>query len=104
MRLAPTAPYMGGMFLALWYNRNYTIGMKTAVSIPDELFESAERFARWRGVSRSELYAMALRQYLQEHRSEGITEQLDAIYATEPSSVDPVLAHLQAHSLPKGEW
>ncbi len=78
--------------------------MKTAISIPDELFESAEQFAQRRGMSRSELYATALRQYLQEHRSEGITEQLDAIYSTEPSSLDPALVHLQARSLPKDEW
>jgi metal-responsive CopG/Arc/MetJ family transcriptional regulator len=78
--------------------------MKTAISIPDELFESAEQFAQRRGVSRSELYATALRQYLQTHRSEAITEQLNALYESEPSTLDPALTQAQTHSLDKNEW
>jgi metal-responsive CopG/Arc/MetJ family transcriptional regulator len=78
--------------------------MKTAISIPDELFESAERFARRQGMSRSELYATALRHYLQEHRSEGITERLDDIYGTESGTLDPAIARLQTRSLPKDAW
>lgn len=87
-----------------WYNRSHTTTMKTAISIPDELFESGERLA-WRlGMSRSELYATALRKYVQEHRSEGITERLDAIYGTETSSLDSATARLQARSLPEDAW
>ncbi len=78
--------------------------MKTAISIPDELFESAEQFAHHRGLSRSELYATALRQYLQAHRSEAITDQLNAIYASESSRLDPALTHAQTSSLPQDEW
>ena len=78
--------------------------MKTAISIPDELFESAERFAKRQGMSRSELYATALRHYLREHRSEGITEQLDEIYSTEDGVLDPTITRLQARSLPKDNW
>lgn len=82
--------------------------MKTAVSIPDDLFESAEGYARRLGMSRSELFATALREYLQEHRSEGITERLDEIYGgevSEDSSLDPTLARLQKHSLrDKDRW
>ena len=78
--------------------------MKTAISIPDELFESAEQFAQRRGLSRSELYATALRQYLQEHRREAITQQLDALYSKEASALDPALARAQAHALPKDPW
>lgn len=82
--------------------------MKTAVSIPDDLFESAEGYARRLGMSRSELFATALREYLQEHRSEGITERLDEIYGgevSEDSSLDPTLARLQERSLrDKDRW
>lgn len=82
--------------------------MKTAVSIPNELFESAEGFARRLGMSRSELFAKALREYLEEHRSEGITERLNEIYGgevSEDSSLDPALARLQKHSLSdKDSW
>ena len=78
--------------------------MKTAISIPDELFESAEQFAQQHGLSRSQLYATALRQYLQAHRSEAITEQLNASYGAEPSTLDPAFASAQARSLTKDEW
>ena len=81
--------------------------MKTAVSIPDELFESAEGLARRLGMSRSELYAKALRDYLREHRGEGIAERLDEVYGAEEgeaSGLDPVVARLQGRSLPEDEW
>lgn len=78
--------------------------MKTAISIPNELFESAERFAQRRGLTRSQLYATALRQYLQEHRSEAITEQLNAVYDAEPSALEPALAQAQTRSLPQDDW
>ncbi len=76
--------------------------VKTAVSIPDGLFESAEGFAKRRGMSRSELYAKALDAYLAEHKAEGITERLDAVYAgerAEESRLDPLLERMQADSL-----
>ena len=75
-----------------------------AISINEELFESAERFARERGMSRSELYATALRHYLEERRGERITGRLDEVYGAEPENLDPALTRLQAHSLPEDDW
>jgi len=78
--------------------------MKTAISIPDDLFESGERAAQRLRMSRSELYATALHVFLRSNRHGDITEQLDAVYADEPSTLDPMLAHAQSLSLPKDEW
>jgi metal-responsive CopG/Arc/MetJ family transcriptional regulator len=78
--------------------------MKTAVSIPDTIFESAERFARRLRMSRSELYAKALREYLKRHRQDSITEQLNAVYGNESCSLDSGLMHLQNHSISKDNW
>lgn len=78
--------------------------MNTAISINEELFESAERFARERGMSRSELYATALRHYLEERRGERITERLDEVYSEEPKDLDPAIARLQARSRPEDDW
>jgi hypothetical protein len=55
-------------------------------------------------MSRNELYATALRNYLQKHQSEGITQRLDEIYGTDDGVLDPAIARLQARSLPKDAW
>ena len=80
--------------------------MKTAISIPDELFTVAEDAAKRLGVSRSELYRRALREFLAEHDVRAVTEALDAVYAAEPeaSQVDPGLTRLQLASLPDEGW
>jgi metal-responsive CopG/Arc/MetJ family transcriptional regulator len=80
--------------------------MKTAISLPDPLFEAADRLARRLGKSRSQLYAEALRAYLDKHSDEDITARLNEIYGAEPelSKLDPVLEALQWRSLPKEEW
>jgi metal-responsive CopG/Arc/MetJ family transcriptional regulator len=78
--------------------------MKTAISLPDPLFEQAEQFALRKGVSRSELYAIALKEYLQAHRYEGVTERLDTVYGEEDSSLDPFLVRLQANSIGAERW
>lgn len=78
--------------------------MKTAISIPDPLFEAAEKFARHKGLSRSQLYAIALQEYLQSHQPDQITQQLDAIYADEDSTIDPLFVSLQAHTISEENW
>jgi metal-responsive CopG/Arc/MetJ family transcriptional regulator len=78
--------------------------VKTAVSIPDPTFTAAEGLAGRLGVSRSELYARALREFISAHQGEGITEALDHIYAQNESGIDPRLERLQAESLSREEW
>jgi metal-responsive CopG/Arc/MetJ family transcriptional regulator len=57
--------------------------MKTAVSIPDEIFQKAEATAKQMRVSRSRLYASAIAEYLERHRSESVTERLNQVYSTQ---------------------
>jgi hypothetical protein len=78
--------------------------MKTAISIPNPLFEAAEALAKQLGVSRSELYARALASFLRAYDKASITQRLNEIYAEEDSSPDPVLSQLQWMSMPKDEW
>jgi metal-responsive CopG/Arc/MetJ family transcriptional regulator len=78
--------------------------MKVALSIPDELFESAEALVKRLGVSRSRLYATALADYVARQQSQKVTARLDAVYATEESRVDPALRRRQARSLPRDSW
>lgn len=78
--------------------------VKTAVSLPDRVFEAAERVAKRLGISRSELYARAVAKFVEEHRGDRVTEALDRVYGEADSRMDPALARLQAASLPPDEW
>lgn len=78
--------------------------MKTAISIPDTIFEQAEAVAKELQMSRSELYTTALREFISEKQSAHITERLNEVYEAESSSLDPALVRLQASSLPREEW
>jgi metal-responsive CopG/Arc/MetJ family transcriptional regulator len=80
--------------------------MKTAISLPDSLFEAAEQLARELGKSRSQLYAEALREYLEKRRDEDITRRLNEIYDAEPelAELDPVLDALQLEVLRREKW
>jgi metal-responsive CopG/Arc/MetJ family transcriptional regulator len=80
------------------------IVMKTAISLPDEIFEAAELLARKLGLSRSELYARAVREYVERQRRDDVTARLDAVYAHDDEGLDPVLARMQLGSLKREDW
>jgi hypothetical protein len=62
--------------------------VKTAISIADETFERAERRARELGVSRSQLYSTAVKDWLDSHDAQRITGQIDEALAASPADVD----------------
>lgn len=78
--------------------------MKVAVSIPDGIFEAAERLASERGLPRSQLYAEALEAYLAEHGPSAVTERLDAVYAEDPAVLDEDLVRAQLESVDDEAW
>ena len=78
--------------------------MKTAISVPDEIFSRVDQLARLRRTSRSAIFTEAAREYVQTHRQESVTERLNQVYGTQDSALDPVVARIQAHSLSKEEW
>jgi predicted transcriptional regulator len=53
--------------------------MKTAISVPNQLFDQAERLARRTGRTRSDVYSAALREYVARHDPDEITEGLDRV-------------------------
>jgi hypothetical protein len=83
--------------------RLYSPSVKTAVSIPDPIFEAADRLARRRRISRSELYAEALAKLLDSDESTEITERLDDVYSSRPAELDTGLAVLQALAIDE-DW
>ncbi len=78
--------------------------MKTAISIPDKLFIVADQYAKSRGVSRSQLYAKAVAQFIEQHPSDHITKQLNEVYSSEPAKLNKVLSTMQFSSIEKEEW
>lgn len=83
------------------------MGMKTAISIPDPVFRSAERLAARLGMSRSELYCRALKDLLARHGQAMITAQLNEVYESPDAKagLDPVVAALQESAVrAKDAW
>jgi metal-responsive CopG/Arc/MetJ family transcriptional regulator len=78
--------------------------MKTAISLPDDLFESADALAKRLGVSRSELYAMAVAEFLAKHQDAKVTDRLDEVYGQQPSRLERPLRRTQRRSLRSTEW
>ena len=78
--------------------------MKTAISIPDSIFNAAESLAKRLGMSRSELFCKAVESYIESHKHDKIKEVLDELYAEESSDLDESLVYLQSASLEKEDW
>jgi metal-responsive CopG/Arc/MetJ family transcriptional regulator len=78
--------------------------MKTAISLPDAVFEEAESIAQQLGLSRSELYTKALQTYLKKYNRDQRLLRLNEVYAQESSQLDPVVARMQFVSLPHEAW
>jgi metal-responsive CopG/Arc/MetJ family transcriptional regulator len=78
--------------------------MKTAVSIPDEVFDGAERLARRTRKSRSRLFSDALREYLARHAPDKVTESMDQALAEVGEAKDPFVSLASARRLEQSEW
>lgn len=96
--------HVGEMIVIFPHISGYTQGMKTAVSIPDPVYRSAERFARRRGTSRSALYSRALSEYLARHASRDMTEAMNSVCADAGEKTDPFLSAASARILKRSEW
>lgn len=77
--------------------------MKVAVSLPDPLFEAAERLTRTLRLNRSQLYAQALEAFVKAHRAVDVRASLEAVYGHETEGLDPMLEAMQAEAL-REEW
>ncbi|MBI1902962.1 MAG: hypothetical protein HYS13_17835 [Planctomycetia bacterium] len=78
--------------------------MKTAISIPNEVFREAEDLARRQKKSRSELYAQAVAEYVARHSSDGITEALNQVFADLGDQRDDFVATAARRILERTEW
>jgi metal-responsive CopG/Arc/MetJ family transcriptional regulator len=82
----------------------YTPGMKTAVSIPDEIFDKVERLARRGRRSRSEVFSAALREYVARHSPDEVTEAMDRVCAAVNDEPDGFVTAAARRTLERTEW
>lgn len=78
--------------------------MKTAVSIPDDIFEGAERLARRTKRSRSRLFSDALQEYLARHTPEKITQAMNKALAEVTETSDGFVSTSASRVLERSEW
>ncbi len=78
--------------------------MKTAISLPDEVFQQAERLAKRLEKSRSELYREAVAEYVAHHDPEAITETLNRVAEQVDTRPDAFSAAAARKALERTEW
>jgi hypothetical protein len=84
--------------------RGHTFGMKTAVSIPDKIFQDAERLARLTRRSRSQLFSDALKEYLARHGADEVTETMDRLCTELGVEPDAFVSASARRLLRRVEW
>jgi len=78
--------------------------MKRAISIPDDVFEVAEQFARRTKKSRSQLFSDAVREYVARHAAEEITEAMDRVCVELEPGPDKFAAEAARRTLERVVW
>jgi metal-responsive CopG/Arc/MetJ family transcriptional regulator len=78
--------------------------MKTAISIPDDVFAQADRLAGKLKQSRSQLYSRAVREYVARHSDDDVTSALDTLYAEEAPVSDDFGKTAAKRTLERSEW
>jgi hypothetical protein len=83
----------------------YTFGMKTAVSIPDDVFAGAERLAQRTKRSRSDIYSAAVREYIARHSGDAVTEAMNSVLdEVGGAGGDPFVSLAARNTLEQVEW
>jgi metal-responsive CopG/Arc/MetJ family transcriptional regulator len=78
--------------------------MKTAVSIPDDIFEKVERLARRAKKSRSEVFSAALREYVARHSPDEVTESINRVVDRIGDQTDAFVSAAAQRIMEKIEW
>jgi metal-responsive CopG/Arc/MetJ family transcriptional regulator len=78
--------------------------MKTAVSIPDEVFEEAERLAIELQTSRSQLYSRALQEFVAKHAPDRVTEAMNRVVDEIGGGIDEFSQEAARQVLKRVEW
>jgi metal-responsive CopG/Arc/MetJ family transcriptional regulator len=78
--------------------------MKTAISIPDDIFRGAERLARRTKKSRSQLFSDAVKEYVARHDPDEVTEAMNRVCDEVGDTSDPFVSLAARRLLEQVEW
>ena len=78
--------------------------MKTAISIKDNVFQKAEKFAKKAKISRSQLYSDALEEYLVKRDEQAIIDEINAVCEEVDTSLDPAIRFYQSRVIKGEKW
>lgn len=82
---------------------SHTLGIKIAISVPDQLSTAVDRYAKSNGFSRSEVYARAVDKFLEEVSATDDQRRFNELYnGKEP--VDPALTAAARATFERSEW
>jgi hypothetical protein len=78
--------------------------MKVAVSVPEPVFEAAERVSKRMRIPRSQLYSRAIAAFVRQHSGEDVTKALNAVYAKQSSALDPAWERASLEVMRREKW
>ena len=78
--------------------------MKTAISVPDEVFELSEKLAKKLKVSRSRIFAMGVKKLAEEHDDDVLIARINAVCDEVDTSLDPAIRQYQSRILREKKW
>ena len=84
--------------------QGHTLGMKIAVSIPNDLFERAERLRRQERRSRSNVFAAGLTEYVARRAPDEVTEAMNRVCADVNTVPDDFIQTANRRILEQSEW
>lgn len=78
--------------------------MKTAISVPPDVFQLSEKLAKRLKISRSAVFAMGIKKLGEEYDDDDITAQINAVCSEVDTTLDPFWKEVQSRTLPKDKW
>ena len=78
--------------------------MKTAVSVPDQVFKRADKLAKRLKISRSRLYSEAVSAYVAQYDDSAVTEAIDRVCDNVDTSLPRDMADNARRMLRKVDW
>jgi hypothetical protein len=78
--------------------------MNTTISVDEITYRSAEETAAERGLTSSRLYALAIEEYISNHRIDAVTERLNAYYTTHKAVIGEDIRQSQYNLISREDW